>query len=324
MKSFVSLMSTKNFFFLRLDHFIQLLNTSSVIIGLEFVFSNLCLTVSENLLSLSFHESPNLFIIRVLSLNVVTLRVTCVTANNGSLRSIMTDGRRQTRRQAFFLRVIGTSSARIREPCRWWRHRSRSHWWTAARPRIPGCLRHKPPWCGSRWAHNLWEARTRPGCQGPQRKCTGNLPTTSWKKKLTGRRKDRVIREKMMKKKWVELSKRGQSDTTTTMRMKHGCDGMSADPNLSHACACDSRMKNGRVKCGVHKLNTDDVWWGVFVDRATTDANQRNQLPQTCSRAKKIRPTTTNGKTSKKRVRTRESKAYNFQYCWSPSEDYFW
>ena len=30
------------------------------------------------------------------------------------------------------------------------------------------------------------------------------------------------------------------SDTTTTMRMKHGCDGMSADPNLSHACACDS------------------------------------------------------------------------------------
>ena len=25
-----------------------------------------------------------------------------------------------------------------------------------------------------------------------------------------------------------------------TMRMKHGCDGISADPNLSHACACDS------------------------------------------------------------------------------------
>ena len=25
-----------------------------------------------------------------------------------------------------------------------------------------------------------------------------------------------------------------------TMRMKHGCDGMSADPNLSHACACSS------------------------------------------------------------------------------------
>ena len=37
-KSFVSLMSTTNFFFLILDHFIQLLNTSSVIICLEFVF----------------------------------------------------------------------------------------------------------------------------------------------------------------------------------------------------------------------------------------------------------------------------------------------
>ena len=43
----------------------------------------------------------------------------------------------------------------------------------------------------------------------------------------------------------MESSKREQSDTTTTMRMKHGCDEMSADPNLSHACACDSRMKNG-------------------------------------------------------------------------------
>ena len=33
---------------LRLDRFIQLLNTSSVAIGLEFVFSNLRLTVNED------------------------------------------------------------------------------------------------------------------------------------------------------------------------------------------------------------------------------------------------------------------------------------
>ena len=89
-KSFVSLMSTTNFFFLRLDHFIPLLNTSSVIICLEFVFSNLRLTVSEDLLPLSVQESPNLFAFRVLSLNFVTLRVTCVAANNGFPRSIMT------------------------------------------------------------------------------------------------------------------------------------------------------------------------------------------------------------------------------------------
>ena len=59
--------------------------------------------------------------------------------------------------------------------------------------------------------------------------------------KLAGRREDRVIREKMVRKeRQMESSKREPSDTTTTMRMKHGCDGMSADPNLSHACACNS------------------------------------------------------------------------------------
>ena len=38
------------FLLLRLDHVSQLLNTSSVIIGLEFVFSNLCLTVRRVLI----------------------------------------------------------------------------------------------------------------------------------------------------------------------------------------------------------------------------------------------------------------------------------
>ena len=40
---FVSLMSTTNFSSLRLDNFIQLLDTSSVTIGLELMFLNLCL-----------------------------------------------------------------------------------------------------------------------------------------------------------------------------------------------------------------------------------------------------------------------------------------
>ena len=52
----------KLLFLLRLDRFIQLLNTSSIVIVLEFVFSNLCLTVSENLLSLSFQKNPDLLI----------------------------------------------------------------------------------------------------------------------------------------------------------------------------------------------------------------------------------------------------------------------
>ena len=51
----------------------------------------------------------------------------------------------------------------------------------------------------------------------------------------------------------MELSKREINQrNTTTMRMKHGCHGMSADPNLSHACACELRMKNGRVRCCIY------------------------------------------------------------------------
>ena len=46
----------------RLDHFIEFLNTSSVAIGLELVFLNLCLTVSKNLLSLIFKKNPDLLI----------------------------------------------------------------------------------------------------------------------------------------------------------------------------------------------------------------------------------------------------------------------
>ena len=51
---FVSLMSTINLTSLRLDNFIQLLDISSVIIGLELVFLNLCSIIRENLL---FSES---------------------------------------------------------------------------------------------------------------------------------------------------------------------------------------------------------------------------------------------------------------------------
>ena len=170
-KLVVSLMSTTNFFFLRLDHFIQFLYTSSVVICLEFVFSNLCLTVSENLLSLSLQESPNLFVFRVLSLNFVTLRVTCVTATNGFPHSIMTDWLTTTDKTTGLLLqsdrlVFGTHWG---ASDRWWCHRSRSLQGTVARSRAPGWTRHKPLWWSGRWAHNLWEARSRPECQGPQR-----------------------------------------------------------------------------------------------------------------------------------------------------------
>ena len=59
---FLSFMSTSNRTSLTLDNSILFLDTSSVIIGLELVFLNLCSTISENFLSLSFQENPDLLI----------------------------------------------------------------------------------------------------------------------------------------------------------------------------------------------------------------------------------------------------------------------
>ena len=61
-KLFVSLKSTINITSLRLDNSIQFLDTSSVTIGLEFVFLNLCSIISKNLLFLSFQKNPDLLI----------------------------------------------------------------------------------------------------------------------------------------------------------------------------------------------------------------------------------------------------------------------
>ena len=58
-KLFVSLMSTINFTSLRLDNSIQFWDISSVIIGQEFVFLNICSIICENLLLLSFQKNPD-------------------------------------------------------------------------------------------------------------------------------------------------------------------------------------------------------------------------------------------------------------------------
>ena len=59
---FVSLMSTKNFSSLRLDNFIRLLNISSVIIDLEFVFFESLLYNQRESALLSFQKNPDLLI----------------------------------------------------------------------------------------------------------------------------------------------------------------------------------------------------------------------------------------------------------------------
>ena len=153
--SFVSLTSKTNFFFLWLYRFIQLFNTSSVLIGLEFVFLNLCLTVCENLLSLSTQEGPDLFILRVKSLSFLSARHK--SANNRFLRSIKTDSRRQTGRQ----------------------------------PSSSGCIRHEPPWWSGRWAITCGSSCSRPGCQSTQRKYAKYLSTTLRKLKMSGNNKNK-------------------------------------------------------------------------------------------------------------------------------------
>ena len=57
---FVSLMNMINFTSLRLDNFIQILDISSAMIGLELVFLNHCSIISENLLFFSFWKNLDL------------------------------------------------------------------------------------------------------------------------------------------------------------------------------------------------------------------------------------------------------------------------
>ena len=160
--SFVSLMSTTNSISLQLDRFIQFLNTSSV------CHNRLGTRVSESQLD-SQRESA-LFVVpeeswfaRFLSRDLVFL---CCTDLANLVRARVSpfyhDWRTTTDRTTGFLLqsdrlVFGTHQ---RAPCRWWRHRSRSHSGAAVPQRIPGCSRHKPPECGSRRAHNLWEGRS--------------------------------------------------------------------------------------------------------------------------------------------------------------------
>ena len=144
---------------------LQFLYTSSVIISLEFVFSNLRLTVSEDLLPLSVQESPNRFFFRVLSLNFVTFHntlpfsiMTFVIVHNGLPRSILRHRRRrQTRRQAFSFGVFDLSSVCVKE------HLTDCgvvviH--VFGEPLLEEPLldwtRRKSLWGSSRWAHNLW------------------------------------------------------------------------------------------------------------------------------------------------------------------------
>ena len=142
-KSFVSLLNTTNSsFFWGLDHFSQLLNTS-VLIGLELVFLIPSLTLSKHLLSLSFQKNPDFLIfwavVRILT-DVWNLCQTVPQRASPFYDPQTTDQTTNLRHESDKLlygshRPLAPGWTVVKgAQCRWWwRHRSRSHWETAAR-----------------------------------------------------------------------------------------------------------------------------------------------------------------------------------------------
>ena len=114
-KLFVNLMSTLKFSCLRLDHFIQFLNNSCLNRPGTRVFESLLDSQRESALFVVPEESWFAHFPSCGSEFLEHWNLWVKRYHNGSPRSIMTDGRRQTGRQTFFLRVIGSSTARIRE-----------------------------------------------------------------------------------------------------------------------------------------------------------------------------------------------------------------
>ena len=125
-KLFISCKSTINLTSLRRDNSIQFLDTSSIIIGLELVFLNLCSTISENLLFWSFQKNPDMLIFWVATWIFSDGWTQRTKFMYGSLRSYMTDGRRLTWQQTFLQEsdklVYGSLFSLLSE--QWWRERS--------------------------------------------------------------------------------------------------------------------------------------------------------------------------------------------------------
>ena len=134
---------------LRLNNSIQFLDTSSITIGLEFVFLNPCSAISDNLLFLSFKENPDLLIFWVATWVFSDAWTWRTKFMCGSPRSYMTDRQRLTWQPTFFESVVSLSTARwfftlLSE--QWWRERSADGFVTDLRvmqvrgPRVAGLL----------------------------------------------------------------------------------------------------------------------------------------------------------------------------------------
>ena len=86
---------------------------------------------------------------------------------------------------------------------------------------------------------DLWEERSGPGCQGPQRKYAGYLSTV----KVSGSRNSKVI-GKMVRKEVKRMEKSKRSEATLTACMDD--HWMNEDSNLSHSVRASKRGKQSR------------------------------------------------------------------------------
>ena len=92
----------------------------------------------------------------------------------------------------------------------------------------------------------VWEALSRPGCQGPQRSCTWDLSTKSWKMKLTGRRKNRVDQGDGDQEEEVNGDVEAIRETHNA-HMTHADEArMSADSNLSQCGVINLKERTQR------------------------------------------------------------------------------
>ena len=118
-KLFISCMSMVNFSSLGFDNSIQFLNTSSIRIGLKFVFVNLCSKVSDNLLFFVFQGESWWFRFPFRDL-ILSARTKFV---HGSHRSCVCVKKDWSWQQTFFIRVISLSSVR------WFSSLLNEQWW---------------------------------------------------------------------------------------------------------------------------------------------------------------------------------------------------
>ena len=154
----------------------------------------------------------------------------------------------------------------MRAQCRWCSHRTQGHAssGTRSRRRIPRCIVQWSPRCGSLWAHNLWEGRTRQGCQGPHQR------ESLFVLHIVEEEAEDQVDEKDDRRKVDSKKRKGDSRRikhTTWAHEDDACDDVKCalrTPNLSLEPRSSLWLNEEmwRVRCAVHRITKvrTQVW----------------------------------------------------------------